>query len=64
MDPLDHVDPIIVPMEDDLVHDAEHPLCGDLTCDCSTDEQLLEEAAELRWGITAASVPKDPSDEA
>ncbi len=64
MDPLNHVDPIIIPMEDDLVHDAEHPLCGDLGCDCHDDAQLLAEAADLRWGIPAASVPEDTSDEA
>ncbi len=45
--------PIVVPMEDDLVHDAEHPLCDDLGCVCHDDAQLLVEAADLRWSIAS-----------
>jgi hypothetical protein len=27
-------EPIIIPMEDDLIHTNEHPICDDPTCPC------------------------------
>jgi hypothetical protein len=32
-------------MEDDLVHTAENPVCGDPTCPDKTNEELLAEYA-------------------
>jgi len=36
--------PISIPMEDDLVHTTDQPLCDDPTCPCQDDETLRQEA--------------------
>ncbi len=33
--------PLLVPMEDELIHTDDHPFCGDPTCDCSEDPELI-----------------------
>lgn len=38
--------PIVIPMEDDLVHTAEHPYCDDETCPCQAE--LRQAWAELQ----------------
>lgn len=43
-----HPDPIIIPYEEggDLVHSAEHPFCGDMSCPCHADQTLIGELAD------------------
>ena len=42
-----HIDRSIpIPMEDDLVHTAENPVCDDPTCPDKDDEELLAEYAQ------------------
>lgn len=36
-------EPIIIPMEDDLVHTDEHPFCDDSLCGCHDDRELFKE---------------------
>ena len=38
--------PIIIPMEDDLVHTDDHPFCYDPTCGCHESPELLAEVAQ------------------
>ncbi len=38
--------PIVVPMEDDIIHTKEHPFCCDPTCLCREDSELLSEVAQ------------------
>lgn len=38
-------EPIVIPMEDDLVHTDENPVCDDPTCPCHEGEQ---EESEFR----------------
>jgi hypothetical protein len=46
------MEPIEIPMEDDLVHTSEHPFCSDGTCCCHEDELLIGEiAAQVEAGI-------------
>ncbi len=46
------MDPILIPMEDDLVHTSEYPFCSDGTCGCHEDETLIGEiAAQVEAGI-------------
>jgi hypothetical protein len=35
--------PILIPMEDDLLHTNEHPFCDDPTCGCHEDSILIGE---------------------
>jgi hypothetical protein len=37
--------PIPIPMEDDLVHTADNPVCADPTCPDKDDEELQTEYA-------------------
>ena len=39
------MNPIGIPMEDDLLHTPDHPFCYDSTCDCHEDETLIGEIA-------------------
>ena len=39
-------DPIIIPMEDDLVHTDEHPFCYDSTCGCHESPDVIAEVAQ------------------
>ncbi len=41
------MEPILIPMEDDLVHTPEHPFCSDSSCGCHEDEMLINELAAL-----------------
>lgn len=44
---IDHIQhPIVIPMEDDLVHTADTPICADPTCPDKDDKELLAEAAQ------------------
>lgn len=44
--------PIVIPMEDDLVHTDHDPFCSDPTCLCHEDETLLGEvAAQVEQGL-------------
>ena len=46
------MDPIEIPMEDDLVHTSDHPFCPDSSCGCHEDETLIGEiAAQVEAGI-------------
>ena len=38
--------PILIPMEDLLVHTADIPICADPTCPDKNDDDLLAEAAQ------------------
>ena len=38
--------PIVIPMEDDLVHTDHDPFCSDPTCLCHEDPDLLADVAE------------------
>jgi len=33
--------PIVIPMEDDILHTQSHPFCSDPTCPCKEDPELL-----------------------
>jgi hypothetical protein len=45
------MEPIEIPMEDDLVHTSDHPFCSDGTCGCHEDETLIGEiAAQVEAG--------------
>jgi len=33
--------PLLVPMEDELIHTDDHPFCGDPTCGCCEDPELI-----------------------
>ncbi len=37
--------PIVIPMEDDILHTQSHPFCSDPTCPCREDPELLAEVA-------------------
>ncbi len=37
--------PIMIPMEDPIIHTDDHPFCGDPTCPCTEDSELLAELA-------------------
>ncbi len=37
--------PIVIPMEDDILHTQSHPFCSDPTCPCKEDPELLSEVA-------------------
>lgn len=39
--------PIVIPMEDNLVHTANSPFCSDPTCPCHDDPDLIAEANVL-----------------
>lgn len=39
-------EPILIPMEDDLVHTDDHPFCYDATCDCHEDPVLIAEVTQ------------------
>ncbi len=39
--------PIVVPMEDDLIHTQQHPFCStDPACPCHEDPELLSDVAQ------------------
>lgn len=38
--------PIVIPMEDPIIHTDDHPFCGDPTCGCCEDQEVLSEVAE------------------
>jgi len=42
--------PIIIPMEDELVHTEEHPFCDDPACPCHTQEEEGMLAASRETG--------------
>ncbi len=37
--------PIVIPVEDPILHTQSHPFCGDPTCPCKEDPELLAEVA-------------------
>jgi len=37
--------PIVIPMEDDLIHIQQHPFCSDPVCSCKEDPELLSDVA-------------------
>jgi hypothetical protein len=37
--------PIVIPVEDELLHTREHPFCSDPTCTCKEDSELLSDVA-------------------
>jgi hypothetical protein len=39
--------PIRIPMEDPLIHTADHPFCEDPTCPDKEDPELLADVAQL-----------------
>ena len=38
--------PILIPMEDDLVHADHDPFCSDPTCPCHEDDSLISEVSQ------------------
>jgi hypothetical protein len=38
--------PIVIPVEDDILHTQSHPFCGDSTCPCHEDQELLSDVAQ------------------
>ncbi len=41
-----HDQPLVIRMEDDLIHTQEHPFCSiDPTCPCHEDPELLTDVA-------------------
>ncbi len=38
--------PLLVLMEDPILHTTEHPFCGDPSCPCSEDPALIAEVNE------------------
>jgi hypothetical protein len=43
MQKTDH--PIVILMEDDILHTQSHPFCSDPTCPCHEDAELLSDVA-------------------
>ena len=41
-----HPAPIVIPMEDELIHTPDHPFCSDATCPCKEDQELLANVAQ------------------
>jgi hypothetical protein len=42
-----HQHPLIVPMEDEIIHTDDHPFCSiDPTCGCHEDPELIAEVNE------------------
>jgi hypothetical protein len=40
--------PFVIPMEDEIIHTADHPFCStDPSCGCHRDPELLAEVAAL-----------------
>jgi hypothetical protein len=39
--------PIVIPMEDDILHTQSHPFCSDPTCPCKEDPELLSDVAQV-----------------
>ncbi len=37
--------PLVITMEDDILHTQSHPFCSDPTCPCKEDPELLAEVA-------------------
>ena len=37
--------PIMIPMEDPIIHTDDHPFCRDPPCPCAEDPELLAELA-------------------
>ncbi len=40
--------PIVIPMEDPIVHTQNHPFCSDTTCPCHADPELTG-TLEQEW---------------
>ncbi len=38
--------PVPIPMEDDLIHTDDQPVCQDPTCPDKTDDDLIAEASQ------------------
>jgi hypothetical protein len=38
--------PIVIPMEDDILHTQSHPFCSDPTCPYHEDAELLSDVAQ------------------
>ncbi len=38
-------EPIVIPMEDPILHTQSHPFCSDPTCPCKEDPELLSDVA-------------------
>jgi hypothetical protein len=38
--------PIVIPMEDPILHMKSHPFCSDPTCPCHEDSELLSVVAQ------------------
>jgi hypothetical protein len=54
------MEPIAIPMEDDLLHTSDHPFCADSSCGCHEDETLIQEvAAQVEGG---ALTPQQATD--
>ncbi len=44
--------PIVIPMEDPIIHTADQPFCSDPTCPCKEDPELIAEvAAQVEQGL-------------
>ena len=43
----DHSDPIVIRMEDPIIHTDNHPFCDDPTCPDKEDPELLAQVAQL-----------------
>jgi len=52
----DQPQPLVVLMEDDLIHTPESPFCSDTTCPCREDPLLL---AELDQQVTDGLLTPD-----
>ncbi len=48
--------PIVIPMEDPILHTQSHPFCGDPTCPCHEDSELLSDVAQaVEQGLLTAA---------
>jgi len=50
---------IDVPMEDELVHTASRPFCGDMSCPCHEDHDLLADVGEYHFAGELSDVDAD-----
>ncbi len=42
-----HVEPVVIPMEDDLLHTDHDPFCCDPGCPCHENSQAIEQVSDL-----------------
>lgn len=50
--------PILIPMEDELIHTDEHPFCDDPSCGCHDDVELIMEHLERPFDAGLLTSPE------